>query len=391
MRPLLIALAGIALLLTACGGDAEPTANQLAYIDIDGAIRLVNADGSGARKLGDAERCGRFPSLVWSPMGHRLACVGSGTEGQGLIISMDAQGRAVTDLNLPGTVSLYWSPSGEAFLYTVDGRLFFLADDSGQTIAELGPVDLSPTHVARSHRGFELWSPDGRQLAYRPADAAEMRVYSLDSASEQSLPGDYRPLGWALGGRALLVAAGYEPPVEMGYPHYEVNLLDLETEEMTRLPDLDNGRQLWISPDGMSAAVLTAHAGGLPALATLDFQSGQLVPIPDSVISFPSDYIPGANLTFTPDGSQLYWIADTGPTTIYRANSDGTGLTRIAQLDSLGAGFSPDLAMIAYQVLKDDSLSLYTANIDGTAAREIDRAAIGTGGFAFAAAWRPTR
>ncbi|MGB6836777.1 MAG: hypothetical protein WBF66_03635 [Dehalococcoidia bacterium] len=400
MRPLLIALGGIFLLMAACGGQAEPSANQFAYIDPEGNIMLVNADGSGARKLGDPERCGRFPRLIWSPTGHRLACVGGRADGEafeGFIGLIDAEGETIADLKLPGTVwPFYWSPSGEAFLYGVDHRYgvdrpLFLADDSGRSLNDLGSVDLSVAGIAQAHHGFALWSPDGSRLAYRPADAAEMRIYSLEPAGEQSFPGDYRPLAWALGGNALLVAAGYEPPVEMGYPDYEVNLLNLASQELTRLPDLDNGRQLWVSPDGTSAAVLMPHAEALPALAVLDFQSGQLIPIPDSVISYPSESIPGEHLTFSADGSQLYWLDGPSPTTIYRANADGTGLTKIVQLESLGAQFSPDLTLIAYQVFDDDSdtLTLYTANIDGTSAREIDRAAIGSGGFVFASAWRP--
>jgi len=387
----------IVLILAACRGEAEPTANQLAYVDAEGNIMLVNADGSGARKLGDAERCGRSPRLIWSPIGDRLACVGSGTDDEGFIVLIDAEGETIADLKLPATVwPFYWSPSGEAFLYSVDHRYgvdrpLFLADDSGRSLNDLGSVDLSVAGIAQAHHGFALWSPDGSKLAYRPADATELRIYSLDLASEQSLPGDYRPLAWVLSGNALLVAARYQPPVDMSYPSYEVNLLNLASQELTRLPDLDNGRQLWISPDGTSAAVLMPHAEALPALAVLDFQSGQLIPIPDSVISYPSESIPGEHLTFSADGSQLYWLDGPSPTTIYRANADGTGLTKIVQLESLGAQFSPDITLIAYQVFDDDSdtLTLYTANIDGTSAREIDRAAIGSGGFVFASAWRP--
>lgn len=394
MRFRFIALVSIVLILAACRGEAEPSANQLAYIDPEGNIMLVNADGSDARKLGDAERCGRLRRLIWSPTGDRLACVGSGSDDEGFIVLIDAEGGTIADLKLPGTVwRFYWSPTGEAFLYGVDDghgvdRPLFLADDSGRSLNDLGSVDLSVAGIAQAHHGFALWSPDGRSFVYRPARATEMRIYSSGPVSERSLAGDYRPLAWVLGGKALLVAAKYEPPVDMSYPTYEVNLLDLASEELTRLPELDNGRQLWVSPDGTRAAVLTRRPDGLPGLAVLDFQSGQLTPIPESVISYPGERIPVANLTFSADGSQLYWIADAGPTTIYRANSDGTGLAKIAELQSAwGAGFSPDLTMIAYQALEDETLALYTANVDGTHAHEIDRTTTGSGGFA--SAWRP--
>jgi len=401
MRPLLIALGGIFLLMAACGGQAEPSANQFAYIDPEGNIMLVNADGSGARKLGDPERCGRFPRLIWSPTGHRLACVGGRADGEafeGFIGLIDAEGGTIAEMELPGAVvPFYWSPSGEAFLYGVDHRYgvdrpLFLADDSGRSLADLGSVDLSVAGIAQAHRGAALWSPDGSRLAYRPADATEMRIYSLDPAGEQPVPGDYRPLGWVLGGDALLIAVGYEPSVGVGYPDYEANLFDLASQELTRVPELDNGRQLWVSPDGTSAAVLTRRPDGLPGLAMLDFQSRQLTPIPDSLITYGSESIPGSRLTFSADGSKLYWLTDAGRgIAIYRANVDGTSLTKIVQLETAGAQFSPDLTLIAYYVYAEDrdTVTLYIANIDGTSVREIDKAPTGSGGFAFASAWRP--
>lgn len=400
MRLPLIAVAAIFLLMAACGGHTEPSANQLAYVDPDGDITLVNANGSGARELGDAERCGRFPRLTWSPTGHRLACIGSRAAGEGIegfIVLVDADGETIADLKLPGAVvPFYWSPSGEAFLYGVDDgrgvdRPLFLADDSGRPLADLGSVDLSPA-VAEPYQGLRLWSPDGRSFFYRPADATETRIYSLDPAGEQSLPGDYRALAWALDGKALLVAAHYQPSVGVGHPDYEANLFDLTSEELTRVPDLDNGRQLWISPDDMSAAVLLPRLEGSPRFAMLDFQSRQLTPIPDSLIAYGSDSIPGSRLTFSADGSELYWLTAAGRgTEIYRANADGTGLTKTVELETPGVQFSPDLTLIAYYVYDDDrdTVTLYMANIDGTGVREIARAPTGTEGFAFASAWRP--
>jgi len=370
---------------------ASPTSagNQLAYIDADGNIMLVNADGSDARRLAGAQGCGHFPSLIWSPTGHRLICRGTGTNGEGLIVLMNAQGQEVAELNLPGAAwPFYWSPSGEAFLYGADGQLL-LANDSGETLAEPGHLDLSVTYNAVLYRGLKFWSPDGRQFVYRPADATEMRVYSLDSGSERSLAGDYRPLAWILGGKALLVATKYEPPVNGSYPSYEVNLLDLASGDLTRVPELDNGRQFWVSPDGTRAAVLTQGSGGTdgyPELAILAFPSRESSPIPDSVISYGSDHIPESWLTFTADGSEIYWITDWSPgTAIFRANSDGTSLTKIADLESTGAQFSPDLTMIAYQVFDEDThtATLFTARIDGSDTHVIDSPG-------FAPAWRPT-
>jgi WD40 repeat protein len=393
---LCLAAALASVLFAACGGGREPAANQLAYIDADGNIMLVNSDGSDAHKIADTRNCGRFPYLIWSPTGDRLTCIGSGANGEGLVVLMDAQGQEVTELKLPGAVwPFYWSPSGQAFLYGADGQLL-LANDSGETLAEPGPLELSVTYNAELYRGLKFWSPDGRQFAYRPADATEMRIYSLDSAGERSLAGDYRPLAWVLGGKALLVATKYQPPVPGGYPTYEVSLLDLASGELTRVPELDNGRQFWVSRDGTRAAVLTQGTGGTdgyPGLAMLAFPSREFKPIRNSVITYGSDHIPEEWVTFTANGSQIYWITQwESGAAVFRANSDGTGLSKMAQFESPGAEFSPDLTMVAYGVFdeKTHTVTLYTANIDGTGVHEIDRADTGGGGFGFAPAWRPT-
>jgi hypothetical protein len=419
LLPLAAALASV--LLAACGGGRQtggvplassspvptspaqietvtpvPPPNQLAYINADGNIMLVNSDGSDARKIADTSNCGRFPYLLWSPTGHTLVCIGSGANDEGLIVLMDAQGQELADLQLDRPVlPPYWSPGGDAFLYAAAGYVL-LTGPSGEGLADFGPLDLSLTYNGVPYRGLKFWSPDGRQFAYRPADATEMRIYSLDSASERSVPGDYRPLAWVLGGQALLVATGYQPPVDQGYPTYDASLLDLASGELTRVPELDNGRQFWVSPDGTRAAVLTQGTGGsngYPGLAVLALPSGEFKPIRNSAITFGSDHIPEEWVTFTADGSGIYWITqwDSGAA-VFRANSDATGLSKMAQFESAGAEFSPDLTMVAYQVLDDNTktVTLYTANTDGTGIHEIDRADTGGGGFGFAPAWRPT-
>ena len=102
LRPLAVLALLVALALAACGGDDElslsptgsanptttgtitaspsPSASptptpdtaleQLAYTTLDGALWLVNADGTGKRKITDA--CGG--RLWWAPTGDLIAC-----------------------------------------------------------------------------------------------------------------------------------------------------------------------------------------------------------------------------------------------------------------------------------------------------------------------------
>ena len=53
---------------------------------------------------------------------------------------------------------------------------------------------------------------------------------------------------------------------------------------------------------------------------------------------------------------------DTGaPAIVSMANVDGTGLTKLAEVPTLGASLSPDLTQLAYHIFDDelDSVTLY--------------------------------
>ncbi len=397
----LIAVGCAALVLAACaGGDDSGEAriqDQLAYLDADGALWLVNAADSQRKKLAEDGECPA--GITWSPTGNRLIC-GS---GDGRVV-MDAEGTVVGKIEMPGLRSLHWSPSGEAILYWTYERVaeeteydLFLADDSGGLLAELGPVDIAGVRPAQGYGGFPLWSPDGSQLTYRSADTGETRIYSLDTGTEQVLEGDYHPLGWTLDGAALLVAANYQPaPEAMAFPFYEVNLLDISSRDLVRrLPELDSRFQFWISPDGSYVLALTRFNEGMhgPGLAVLDLQTGQFTPIANSVISNPTDQIGKRQVRFSPDGGQIYWV-DTGPpATIYTASNDGTGLTKLGEFPSLGAALSPDLTAVAYNVSDDDvdSMTLYLAEVGGQNVRQVDyRSFAGQGSASpFQFGWRP--
>lgn len=394
---LAVALLTTTALVASCSGGGAPAPNQLAYLDAEGALWLVNADGSDARQLADDGECSS--SLEWSPTGHRLAC----RSGDDRVI-LDADGTVVGKIEMPGLGLLHWSPSGEAVLYwTSEGFAeeteyeLFLADDSGGLLAELGPWDTAGIRPGQAYRGFPLWSPDGSQLAYRSADTGEARMYSLDTGTERILEGDYHPLGWALDGAALLVAANYQPPPQaLAFPYYEVNLLDLSSGDLIRrLPELDSRFQFWISPDGSYVAALTRPNEGMhgPGLAVLDLQTGQFTPIANSVISNPTESVGKSQVTFSPDGGQIYWIDSGPPATVYTASSAGTGLSKLAEFPSLGADLSPDLTTVAYNVFDDDvdSMTLYVAEVGGPNVRQVDyRSFAGQSSASpFRFGWRP--
>jgi hypothetical protein len=70
--------------------------------------------------------------------------------------------------------------------------------------------------------------------------------------------------------------------------------------------------------------------------------------------------------------------------TIYRAQSDGTGLTEVATLPGLLVWFSPDLMKVAY-VESAGVGTLWLSDITGDGAIQIGRASMDVG----TEAWQP--
>jgi Tol biopolymer transport system component len=106
----------------------SPDGTQIAYFDGGGDwghnLWVMNADGSGARKLVDSEpiSCRHIHRLVWSPDGSRLAfdCQEAGARhrlgrGHGIWV-VNADGSGLTDV-IPHGANPYWSPNGMRILY----------------------------------------------------------------------------------------------------------------------------------------------------------------------------------------------------------------------------------------------------------------------------------
>ena len=408
------AIGGLAFFgaLIACtsggGGGAETAPAQLAYLDLDGKLWLADTEGRSEMLTEDVP-CADASQLSWSPDGERLAC----SRGFGRAMVLSSTGEVIATLQRGGRViasdgqELNWAPDGRHLLFYVlesfaEGRPSWVMDRDGREVANLGVLDASVTGFGRASYGFPLWSPDGQSLAYRYsprlgafADAGEpdeTRILSLETGEDRSLDGDYQPIAWALGGDALLVAANYDPQPEPGpsLPSYEVNLVDLESGELTRVPQLDNGVQFWLSPDGRKAVYrLNEWLGEGFRLAVLDLTDGSVTEIRDSLISFPGEAIPQDNIVFSPAGDEVIWLNILPPAVPYRARLDDPVAERLTGIEGLSVRPSHDLEHVAYTEFDSeaDSTTLYVANIDGSDAVEIVSMP-GTGG-PIAYAWRP--
>ena len=376
--------------VSATPSPSAPTgAGAIAYIlQEEGNIWLVNADGSGQRRLTEGGQCAQAAGPFWSRLGDKIACVSGGTE--------EAPHTKVAVFSLEGLTLA--QPEHEAwvgsFAWSADDRHFVYSIGEGETRATarvsliIGDAESEAT-IRLEDSQDPRWSPDGTQLAYLKTAGEELTIYDLASGQDKPLGSGLRPLAWALGGKALLVAANYQQQ-DIGAT-YEASLLDLASGATTRVPELDNGAQFWLSRDGQTAAFLVGAAerpeGGM-TISVLDLASLKATPIEGAVIGYPSEGIPSDHVAFSVDGAYVYWVDAVASSdqslssTIYRARSDGSRLTRLAALSATLVTFSPDRTKVLYF----DGSAVWVSGVDGSGARSlVQAAAVGWP----PAVWRP--
>jgi TolB protein len=149
------------LLTRASGGGFgaawSPDGSKIAFTaGNDFAIWSMNADGSGARRVGR-----KFDSIgtpAWSPDGRRIAYEGGNDNNDLVVMNADGSGRRVLTSMPAGAAKPSWSPDGKTIAFLTFGfgnPAIHLVDADGRDAREL----------ARA-RGGPAWSPDGRWLAF---------------------------------------------------------------------------------------------------------------------------------------------------------------------------------------------------------------------------------
>jgi Tol biopolymer transport system component len=364
------------------GSPSATAAAQLAFKDAEGAIWLVNADGSERSLLWEGP-CPTAP--LWSPSGDKMACVGFGGPDATATLILTIDGKTLATVS--GGQPFAWSPTGQQFAYTtfagtapITSYSLTVAEADGRVVAQLDGVQLR----------FR-WSLSGRQIATARAAGDELVIHDLQTKQERTIPGDFLPLAWVLDDEAMLVASNYEEQ-EFG-ADYATSLLDLATGEARRVPELDNSvHQFWLSPNSRALAFLSEPADRPEdghTISVLDLTTLTITPIQESAIAFGSEWIPDGHLAFSKDGAQIYWVdVVQSAATIHRANVGGTGLTTVSTFEGSSFAFSPDLGKMAHFGREYEGLAtLWVASIDGSDARvlaeDIPR-------HVPPAAWRPT-
>jgi len=173
---------GTRILFLRSSPDGELRCDGHLCRDAAPAIFIMNADGSGIRRVSDE------PGLIvlgarWSPDGGRIVFIADtwaddGREGLGIYVvrSDGTDPRRI----VPGVNGApQWSPSGERILFQLGSRLVTV-DSAGS--------DLRPL-VEGFHRDvYFRWSPDGARLLYvrpvSPDQGNELWVAAADGSDE---------------------------------------------------------------------------------------------------------------------------------------------------------------------------------------------------------------
>jgi len=354
----------------------EEAATQLAYVDTDGNLWLVNVDGTGKRKL--MEDCSPywwynlplpfFSGLDWSPGGDRIACVSFSS-----ITIVDTEGRSVARVERAGEkfVSLdhfpdfAWAPNGDAFAYFLDGEYedepftdwrfpLVIADASGGLLIRFDDTG-----------GQFVWSPDGEAIAFYRVSDDVLVVYDMSTEKDTVLAEGLRPLAWLAEGALMLVASDYQQGGNR--VGYETSLLEVGNGGLTRVPELDS-TQFWVSPDSWAIAFLARQpgAGASTMLSVLDLATRRVSPVEGSAIGFPSEGIPVQHVNWSADGAKIFFVDVRLETKVWTASRDGTGLTNLGTIGGMGASFSPDGTKVAYTDFKPKLPNVVVANADGS-------------------------
>lgn len=379
----LVALVANAVASGCAGGPDEferfvERHSQVAVVRDGSPLTVLDLRRGESRELLPEGACGRFPTVTWSPSGSRLLCVGQTGEQETTAIVIDAETGEVANVIRHGApISWWWCGArllGTRYRLTERTARIEIRDDRGRLLETLDDVGMGPAPLAYPPDGEPLCAPSGDRVAYRDETFGGVAIVRLDDLGRDVTAQGAWPLVWAKGGNALVVARKYVEKEPFQPAEYEASLLDVASGVETRLPFLDNETQFWVAPDGDTVAFIPKErrADGLPSLAIGGLDSATWRPVPESVITFGSEYIPRGFVRFSPDGRTLYWISDAAAVFQYDLISEGGRAQPLGEWTSPIA-FTPSPRLFVHQVVRETTLSLDLIRVDGEGQRTIAR------------------
>ena len=305
----------------------SPDGRRIAFLsrrDGDFDVYVMNADGSGQRRLTRGARlgttaCGPLcgtPTSAWSPDGRKVVFQSRHDGNLGLdVVNADGSGQRMLARNGDAPA---WSPDGRQIAFLYSSKIYVM-NANGSEHRNL----TRPPKPGRS--AFLAWSPDGRKLAFLHAGCGD--VCFLVSVMNANGSGE-RKLGLPLIGYA-------SPPV-------------------------------W-SPDGRKIAFVGGSNGNSHVYTMNADGSGQrrLTRKSADRYAFPA---------WSPDGRKIAFVNKSGANPeVYVMNADGSGQQRLTRNPGFDADptWSPDGRKLAFVSNRDGSYEVYVMNADGSGQRKL--------------------
>jgi TolB protein len=240
-------------------------------------IYVMRADGTGVRRLTTTknkradmgkvrERANFWPR--WSPDGKRIVFQAGPphlTQGEIYVMNADGSGRRRLTGGYAANVFPAWSPDGLAIAYTS-------ARDTAIHLMSATGFQMGAATPPGIRGAFPTWSPDGKRIAFvcnrgSSAGICAVTVLSAVVTTLWKSPGPWSILGidWSPDGRTLLFDGG--PPAAKEPDIYSVSANGRMLRRLTTSPAVDEYPD-W-SPDGRHI-VFSSNRTGLFDLYVMD-------------------------------------------------------------------------------------------------------------------------
>jgi len=361
------------------GAAAGTPRSRIAFVRLVNGARgessyelyVMNADGSGKRRLARSPLAGFRAAPAWSP------------DGQKLVFAMLLRGSA-RPCHRAGACNV------EIFVINADGS---------------GLRRLTRNAVPD---GDAVWSPDGRKIAFlgrRDGTGADLFVMNADGSDERNLtrkPGNEVAPAWSPDGRAIVFSA--VPPGQPLWvggsrsasgPYRDVYVMNADGSDqrnLTHTREAEEWAAGW-SPDGRTIA-FTAYDGRSNRIFLMNADgSGRRALTAE---------ITDTSMSWSPDGRKIAFFDDGALSVV---NADGGGMRRLARNVAFeGQSWSPDGRKITFVRLRPPknprpttgeppppspwpAADLWVMNADGSGQRNLTRTPTASDGWA--ASWEP--